>query len=569
MVAAGFLLHKLAKGLIYRCGCVAALASLGLFSTARPTVGAEEIIITYGFFERTIAIEDLEAFAKGEGLTPQLSQYAESLRLSEADLMAAQQLLTEQADLSEVALAQFLYTPQGEQLLETLGEVLQTPTRKPGFRAIRAALILAAADDAGGLTLINFLKKFPTPGIRLDVARALGIAGTVTETVRQAEQAIALVQSEAEAEAEAEQAGNGSFPVNSLLVDAPPSFDIIRQPLNLLSLRQIDATLFLPRATPSNPLPDTIPVIVISHGLGDEQSSYTYLAEYLASRGFAVATLDHPGSNSDQIASLLTGLSPDLVNNQEFLDRSGDVSALLDAVEQFARQSSVFQQRLDIQNVGVIGQSFGGYTALTLAGASFNPDTLETICGGPETVYLNPSLLLQCQAKDIATIDTPSLADNRVKAVLVVNPIGSQIFGESGYAQIDRPIMILSAAADTVAPGLPEQIEPFTWLQTQYRYLALMSETTHFSVIASNPMLAPSITLPPELLGTSPEIAQQYLEKLSLAFFRRHLLADLQYDVVLTSRYVKTYIEQWPLQPLSLIQDLTPEALNRAITAQN
>ncbi|MEO0988616.1 MAG: hypothetical protein AAFY20_24220 [Cyanobacteria bacterium J06639_14] len=151
----------------------------------------------------------------------------------------------------------------------------------------------------------------------------------------------------------------------------------------------------------------------------------------------------------------------------------------------------------------------------------------------------------------------------------MVNPIGSQIFGPSGYAQIDRPVMILSATADTVAPGLPEQIEPFTWLQTQYRYLALMSETTHFSVIASTPSITPSITLPPELLGTSPEIAQQYLEKLGLAFFKRHLQADLRYDAVLTARYVKTHIEQWPLQPLSLILDLTPEALNQAIAAQN
>ena len=566
MVAAGFLPHRWVQSLIYRCSCAATLASLGLFATARPSVSAEEIIITYGFFERTIAIEDLAIFANGQGLSPQLSQYAESLRLSEADLMAAQQLLTEEADLSEVALSQFLYTPQGEQLLDTLGEVLQTPTRKSGFFAIRSALILSAADERDGLTLINFLRKFPTPAVRVDVARALGVAGTITETVKQAEQAIALVQSTAEIEAV--QVSEDSFPANSLLVDAPPSFNIVRQPLNL-PFRQIEATLFLPQATLNSPLPDSIPVIVISHGLGDERASYAYLAEHLTSRGFAVATLDHPGSNSEQIASLLAGLSPNLVDNQEFLNRPGDISALLDAVEQFALQNAVFRQRLDTQNVGVIGQSFGGYTALTLAGASFNPEILEATCAGPETIYLNPSLLLQCQASNVTTADTPSLADDRVQAVLVVNPIGSQIFGESGYAQIEHPVMILSAAADTVAPGLPEQIEPFTWLQTQYRYLALMSETTHFSVIATNPEIAPSIELPPELLGTSPEIAQEYLEKLSLAFFRRHLHADLRYDAVLTSRYVKAYIEQWPLQPLSLIQDLTPEALTQAITAQN
>ncbi|MEL6383985.1 MAG: alpha/beta fold hydrolase, partial [Cyanobacteria bacterium J06626_18] len=461
MAALGFRLQKLAKRLMHRCSRIVTLAGLSLMATAHPTFSAEEIIFTYGFFERTIAIDDLAAFANGQGLTPQLRQYADALQLSEADLEAAQQLLTDPADLGEVAMSQFLYTTQGELLLDTLSEVLQTPARQPGFLAIRSALILAAADDENGLTLLNFLKKFPTPGIRIDVSQALGIASTISETVDRAERAIALV--EADAALEATKATDIPLP-SPALVDATPPYTIVRQPISL-TFRPIEATLFLPQATSTSPLPDMIPVIVISHGLGDERASYEYLAEYLAGRGFAVATLDHPGSNRDQIASLLAGLSPDLVDTQEFLNRPGDVSALLDAVEQFALQSSTFRQRLNTQNVGVIGQSFGGYTALTLAGASFDPEVLEAACG-PQTIYLNPSLLLQCQARDVTTVETPSLADNRVQAILLVNPIGSQIFGPSGYAQIEHPVMVLSAAADTVAPGLPEQIEPFTWLQT-------------------------------------------------------------------------------------------------------
>ncbi|MEO1298960.1 MAG: alpha/beta hydrolase, partial [Cyanobacteria bacterium J06636_16] len=276
MAALGFRLQKLAKRLMHRCSRIVTLAGLSLMATAHPTFSAEEIIFTYGFFERTIAIDDLAAFANGQGLTPQLRQYADALQLSEADLEAAQQLLTDPADLGEVAMSQFLYTTQGELLLDTLSEVLQTPARQPGFLAIRSALILAAADDENGLTLLNFLKKFPTPGIRIDVSQALGIASTISETVDRAERAIALV--EADAALEATKATDIPLP-SPALVDATPPYTIVRQPISL-TFRPIEATLFLPQATSTSPLPDMIPVIVISHGLGDERASYEYLAEY-------------------------------------------------------------------------------------------------------------------------------------------------------------------------------------------------------------------------------------------------------------------------------------------------
>ena len=45
-----------------------------------------------------------------------------------------------------------------------------------GFFAIRGGLILAAADDESGLTILNFLKKYPTPAIRIDLGKGLEIA---------------------------------------------------------------------------------------------------------------------------------------------------------------------------------------------------------------------------------------------------------------------------------------------------------------------------------------------------------------------------------------------------------
>ena len=53
------------------------------------------------------------------------------------------------------------YTITGEQLLKRVGEAIKTKAGQNGFYGIRAAALLAASDSEG-LTVINFLWKFPT-----------------------------------------------------------------------------------------------------------------------------------------------------------------------------------------------------------------------------------------------------------------------------------------------------------------------------------------------------------------------------------------------------------------------
>jgi predicted dienelactone hydrolase len=527
-----------------------------------PVYSADDIIITYGFFERTVKIADLETFADTGVLSPQLSAYADNLGLSPEELITIRTVLSQPADVSQVDVAQFLYTLQGKTLLRLVGDVVQTPTRQSGFHAIRAGLILAAADELEGLTLLNFLQYYPTPAIRVDVAKGLEIAAELADVLGETERAIALVHNQAATDARQPLVGLDEA---QTLMAALPAFGVKTETLNL-PFRGVEATLFLPQPRSlGQTLPTAIPVIVISHGLGDERESYEYLASYLARRGFAVATLDHPGSNNRQIDRLLSGLSPNVIDDREFLDRPADVSALIDEIQQFSINSREYRWRLDTQNVGLIGQSFGGYTALALAGATFNSDTLATACE-PQPIYLNPSLLLQCQAATVAS-PPPPLEDDRVQAILAVNPVGRGIFGPTGFEAIDLPVMIMAATGDTVAPALPEQIEPFSWLQTDDRYLVLASGTTHFSVIDWDSNAEPLIPVPTRLLGDNPEIAQDYLQALSVAFFQRYLRQDERYGPVLSAQYVSESLARSPLTPLSLIQDLSPEALEQALTS--
>lgn len=159
--------------------------SMLLFPTAgrvSPAVAAERIYASYAFLESSISVAALEAYAKEGKLEDDLAVYARDL--DPQQLAKLRRVLLTRIELSPVAVSQFLYTPIGETLLERFGQVIQTESRQPGFYALRAALILAAADPEG-LTLLNVLRKFPTASIRINLRRSLQIAEDLERRINQ------------------------------------------------------------------------------------------------------------------------------------------------------------------------------------------------------------------------------------------------------------------------------------------------------------------------------------------------------------------------------------------------
>lgn len=127
--------------------------------------------------------------------------------------------------------------------------------------------------------------------------------------------------------------------------------------------------------------------------------------------------------------------------------------------------------------------------------------------------------------------------------------------GQANLSQIKIPVMIVSGSADTVAPSLPEQIQPFTWLTTPNKYLALITSRTHFSTIAESPQTPQGgIPVPPQVIGPNPALAQRYVQALSVAFFQTYVAQQPSYLRYLSAGYVSTLSKE-PL-PLSLVQTL-------------
>jgi len=524
------------------CSRLAFSLGLGIFATfsATPALGAEQIAFWYApFGEFYISIEDLEIFAKEGRITNKFAFYAN--RATPEQLIQLRYLLNERFDYSPLIVYKFTHSTTGEIILKKLGEIIKADFERNGFYALRASLNQAAASEEG-LTIVNFLRQFPLETIRLDLEPINQVINQLSLALQEGNLILAKIEEQAMAEAAAE-----------------PPVDISTLPdLRLAGpgqWRKASYTFTNPRREepvpfdiylPTTPTEELTQLVIISHGLASNRITFAYLAQHLASHGFGVAVLEHPGSSTQKLNRLFAGFG-DPPEADILIDRPLDIKYLLDELSAKAQSEPNRFGRLNLQSVGVIGQSLGGYTVLAAGGATLNFPNLTTECAQAETgISLNVSLLLQCQGLDLPTTTT-NLQDERVKAVMAINPLSSAIFGRQGMSQIEVPLMMISSTQDIFAPPIPEQLFPFLWLTTPNKYLVVVEEGTHFSFLGTEAEGA--FDLPPELIGPEPMLAQPSVSALSTAFFKTYIANQPEYAAYLSESYVKAISED----PFNLI----------------
>ena len=529
--------HRL-QSAFWQLGLALAIAQL----PTSKVVAAEKIFVNYGPVQFSLTVESLRTFAEEGRIVGSLADYARFL--SEQQLTALRVGLTAKADIQPLSIAQFFYSYQGIKILERVGQIVETKAGQSGFYAIRSALILAAASEEG-LTPLSFLETFPTSAIRLDSQQGFQIFEELSGIIQTNEKAIAAVEEAALNEIVQE---NREF-VKGL--NGKGRFSYQKESLFLRDSqrkRNFPVDLYLPNRPEFN---SPLPLIVISHGLGSDRDTFAYFAEYLASYGFAVAVPEHPGSNASQIQNLLEGFANDVTPPEEFINRPLDISYLLDRIE------VDYGSQINTQDVGIIGQSFGAYTSLALAGAELNFASLTAACENLDKSF-NVSLFLQCLALELPQESTPTdLKDERITSAIAINPLTSAVFGVEGMAKIDIPVMIVSGSADPVTPALPEQIKPFTWLDATEKYLVLMNGGTHFSVLNES---SGSIPVPAAAVGPDPKVGQDYIKQLGLLFFSdRYNNVQLPNFGCLCPGYAASISQ--PIMPLRLITQLDEDKL--------
>jgi predicted dienelactone hydrolase len=543
----------------YLGGCGFALGML-LSSAVH---AAEKVHATYGFIEITLPVSDLEVYANEGRLSPTLQTYSKFLK--PAQLQQLREALKKRIELSSDVISQFLYTPTGEKMLERASTLIKAKSQVSSLQALRSALILASTDPKG-LTVLSLMRNYPDAGIQLDVGQGIEVFQAIRKLVQQTNTSISLVQQRSELMAKDSPTTARQADLLALRNPGTYQWDVL--PLTLTDSRPqriqmsgqprtFVTDIYMPRVAARSA---TLPIIVISHGLGSGRAAFKYFAEHLASHGFVVAVPEHPGSSERQISALLDGKADDVSNPKEFIDRPLDVSFLLDELSQLNQTDDRFKGHLNLNQVGVMGQSFGGYTALALVGAKLNFESLKKGCNQSFAQSLNLSLLLQCQAQQLPKKDY-DFRDPRVKAAIAVNPITSGVFGAEGLKGIQAPVMMISGTADSITPPLAEQIEPFTWLPNIEKRLILIDGATHFSTIDELQPTERAFVTPKELIGRTPEVARTYMRALGLAFFRAYVKKQPNTAIFLNP----ASIQAQSVQPLLLrgVSSLSVEELDK------
>ena len=507
---------------------------------ALPAKGAERIQFFIGPFEPTIYVEDLELFA-AEGIIADRLQFVAS-RFDESQLESVRALLNTPFDLDLIAVSQFSYGPVGEPLLERAGQVVVTDNFRNGFHALRASLLLAASAEEDCCTVLDFLNHYPLETIQLDMSLALQIIEENRRIFQMRDEVIAGVREIAVEQVQA--AGIVALP--DFEPHQPGPYQWQQETFTFQNPdRSVSSTADLYRPVVEAASLADIPVVVISHGIASDRQTFSYLAEHLASHGYGIINLEHAETSAEKFSRFLRGLEGPPTPS-ELLNRPKDITAALDTLEDRASTEPDLQA-LNLQAVGVLGQSLGGYTVLAAGGAELNRPELEQQCLATltERPSVNFSMLLQCRILELPEDQPLAVQDERVKAIVAVNPVTSSIFGEAGLRRLQAPVLMIGSSDDYFAPMVPEQIVPFTWFTHEDSYLVIVDPGTHFSFLGA--VTGGAFPVPDSFIGADPQLARPQLKGLSLSFFNRYLLDRTEDSVFLTQAYLET-LDQDPFQ---------------------
>jgi predicted dienelactone hydrolase len=183
-------------------------------------------------------------------------------------------------------------------------------------------------------------------------------------------------------------------------------------------------------------------LILLSHGIGGSELGHSVLAQALARDGYLVAALRHPGDNW-QDRSLIEK-SPE----RYFDERPRQASRVIDAILVDPGWKDRIASDSRGPRVGALGHSAGGYTVLALAGARPDVSRIRKHClaeASADPIFCGMGR--SGVAMPPLPAATPSLKDERVRAIVAMAPTGVPLTAES-LATVRSATMIYEAELD-------------------------------------------------------------------------------------------------------------------------
>lgn len=519
-------------------------------------IAADRVLIRKGIFTVAVQVDDLQAFEETGILPSGLKKITKMLPAEQADLFLG--ALRARLPIGVTAFSYLLNTRLAEPVLTGLATVIDRKDQA-GMVALRAALILGT-NQPGGLSLVSFLRAYPSQQVTFNVDQAFALAANLNQSFAQNQAIFASLAPFLEKHLQT------TTDLKKFAENLP--FDATANGPHTVIFRQFtwydkqgDRTLpvdiyYSQVATESKPL------IIFTHGRGSVRSELQYLAEHLASHGYVVVTPEHPGSNENQINTKLT-IAP-----QEFLARPRDINFVIDQLAQMNNKAGEWRGKLGTDNILIVGYSLGGSTALSLAGAQMDLSETPANCQA-HIMTFSLGEVTQCVAAQLPE-DQYDLREPRIKSVIALSPTTSLLFGANGLNKLAVPTLMLFGSEDKTTPAISEQVIPFQQMPAP-RWLVGIIGGTHLSVKDPKLVLNPIGRLETpfsgdEVGGEAATHIRNYLKAITLAMVGKMTPDAEKYNIFFTPEYAHLLALDTEY-PIMIWQDI-PEEVQEAIKSQ-
>ncbi|MDZ8051891.1 MAG: alpha/beta hydrolase [Aulosira sp. ZfuVER01] len=525
-------------------GGIAIAQILGTNTSAK---AADTVIVRFGPFTESISVADLQTAAETGEFPRDLEFYTNSLSEQQRRLVLG--ALRTKVPLNVVTISRLLNTQIGTTILNDLATAVVRKDRA-GAQALRAGFVLGSVAPQG-LSILSFIKNYPSKRLEISLPQAFAVAGSLNSGFWLTQQFMLAIAPQFNP-----TTSQISFPFDPS-EQGSDQFQVLGLQLNDKKReRKIPVDVYWSNAATTDK-----PVIVFSHGFGSVRTDMRYLAEHLASHGYIVAALEHPGSNETS-TNLALKNNTKILQAQEFLERPKDISFVLDELEKLNQTAkNPLQGKIATNNAMVIGYSFGGGTALAIAGAEMQLENLKQRCKKNVATF-SFGETLQCVAQELPN-NRYQVGDKRIKRAIALSPTAALIFGQTGLSKLQVPTLVWAASADKTVPALPEQIVGFNQIPSP-KWLVGVLGATHLSVKDPSTTMDQQTRLNTplsggEVVGEQAADIRKYLQAIALSFAAQLTPEAEKYAVFLTPDYAQFASTQ--AFPIRLVTEIPPQAM--------
>ncbi len=241
------------------------------------------------------------------------------------------------------------------------------------------------------------------------------------------------------------------------------------------------------------------PLVIFSHGNVGFRYFSSYLTEHLASYGFVVLAVDHTGNTigySDDLALAGedgSGTAESTAMTMAY--RPGDIQREIDYAAYLTAKDGALPSLIDMEQVGVVGYSYGGFTALASAGARVDFTPLHAWCQQNENdpVASNSvGFYIQCvfiaasedKIKEAAGMTVgagemwPAFDVTGVDAIVPLAPL-AVVFTSGGAKSVTVPTFMIAGSGDTLLPIDFNAAAVYKDLSSTNKSLVLFDQANH------------------------------------------------------------------------------------------